>query len=220
MKTLFTILVCLTYFFCFGEDIIYQKAGKGISKNIFRYKYGEEKVDDLRSIRKVYFEEKDKSINEETSSHLRVGFVEDSLINYSILDLLKERFQENLERDTLRIKYELSIGVNKTLFYTILLKKESEVSIKTYEDKLDFEYTDDGSIVDFVELDLVAECWVSFDDLVKQLEKEKENCRKKKYKKDDRWTFNLDSGKYKNKEISDVFDYHLYFFFTNMVCED
>lgn len=216
MKTLFTILVCLTYFVCSGQDIFYQKTGKGVSEN----KSGEEQVDDLRSKRKVYFEEKDNSINEEKANRLRVEFVEDSLTNYSILDLVKERFQENLERDTLRIKYELSIGLNKTLFYTILLKKGSEILIKTYEDKLAFEYTDDGSIVDFVELDLVAECWISFDVLVKQLEKEKENCWKQNHKKDNRWTFNLDSGKYKNKEISDLFDYHLYFFFTNIVCED
>jgi len=200
------------------EQFFSPKNGKVIKVKKFKRKYGMQKINELREKSHKYLNDKNEELKAEKATSLKKRFEEDTLHNYSTLEILKELCMNSENGDTIKVKHGLLLGLGKAYFYTMITKKNNDFYIQNFTEELHIEsFSKDSSFV-VQNLILDSECLVTLNNLINEIDNEKEKCWRMESKRDYRWTFYFDSGELKDEEISDFFGYQLYFFLDGIIC--
>jgi len=200
------------------EQFFSKKTGKMINGKKFKRKYGMQKINELRESSYKYLDIKTEQLKVERAAMLKRKFEQDTLHNYSVLDILKDICLNSENMDTIKIKQGLLMDLGKVYFYTAIKKIDNNFLIQNFTEELHIEIITKDSSVVVQNLILDSECTVNLKKLLYEIDIEKEKCWRMESKRDYRWTFQFDFGELKDEEIKDFFGYQLGYFLNSIIC--
>lgn len=196
-----------------------KKTGKPIHAKKFIRKYGINTVIELRDKAQRYLKYRNEEIKAEKSILLKKEYQQDSLSNFSVLDILKNQCIELSSNDTIRIKHGLFLGLGEAYMHTIITKVNEDFCIQNFIEETNLKPISEKKSIPVRNFIHDSECRISVDKMFYLIYLEKEKCWQVDHTIDHRWTFYFDDLLNEKVGIKDFFGYSLYSFFNEIVCE-